>query len=86
VPAPPLVSTEPGGALHPDQFVLVDLVERRFREITNKAIRRGSFGSVDDLIAAIEQVIRVHNDDPKPFMWTATAEKALVRSDSVAHR
>ena len=55
----------------------LNLVERWFREITDKAIRRGSFGSLDDLIAAIEEYIRVHNDDPKPFMWTATAEEII---------
>jgi transposase len=55
----------------------LNLVERWFREITDKAIRRGSFGPVDDLIAAIEQFIRVHNDNPKPFIWTATAEDII---------
>ncbi len=55
----------------------LNLVERWFREITDKAIRRGSFGSVNDLIAAIEEFIRVHNDDPKPFIWTATAEEII---------
>lgn len=52
-------------------------VERFFREITSKALRRGVFKSVDDLIAAIEDYLRVHNDDPKPFEWTATAEQIL---------
>jgi transposase len=53
--------------------------ERFFAEITNKAIRRGTFGSVDDLIAAIDEYLRVHNDDPKPFVWTATAEQILAK-------
>jgi transposase len=52
-------------------------VERFFREITDKAIRRGVFKSVDALIAAIEDYLRVHNSDPKPFVWTATAEQIL---------
>jgi transposase len=55
----------------------LNLVERWFREITDKAIRRGSFSSVDELIAAIEEFIRVHNDDPKPFVWTATTESII---------
>jgi transposase len=55
----------------------LNLVERWFREITDKAIRRGSFSSVDELIAAIEEFIRVHNDDPKPFIWTATADEII---------
>ena len=46
----------------------------RRSELTTKMIRRGVFRSVDELIAAIEEFLRVHNDDPKPFVWTATAE------------
>jgi transposase len=45
----------------------LNLVERWFRELTDKMIRRGVFGSVDELIAASEQYLRVHNDDPKPI-------------------
>jgi hypothetical protein len=52
-------------------------VERWFRELTNKAIRRGVFGSVPELIEAIEAYLRAHNDDPKPFVWTASAEGIL---------
>ena len=52
-------------------------VERFFGKITSKAIRRGVFHSVDDLIAAIEEYLRVHNADPVPFVWTATAEQIL---------
>jgi transposase len=57
----------------------VNLVERWFREITDKAIRRGVFHSVPDLIAAIEAYLQAHNDDPKPFVWTATAEDILAK-------
>ena len=52
-------------------------VERFFGKITSRAIRRGVFHSVDDLIAAIEEYLRVHNADPVPFVWTATAEQIL---------
>jgi transposase len=52
-------------------------VERFFREITDKAIRRGVFHSVDHLVASIEDYLRVHNAEPKPFAWTATAEQIL---------
>ena len=55
----------------------LNLVERWFRELTDKAIRRGVFASVPDLIAAIEEYLRVHNENPKPFEWTATAESIL---------
>lgn len=53
--------------------------ERFFREITDKAIRRGVFKSVDALIAAIEDYLRAHNNDPTPFVWTATAEQILAK-------
>ena len=55
----------------------LNLVERWFRELTDKALRRGSFNSVPDLITAIEEYLDAHNDDPKPFVWTATAESIL---------
>jgi transposase len=55
----------------------LNLVERWFRNLTDKAIRRGVFKSVPDLITAIEDYLRAHNDDPKPFIWTATAEDIL---------
>ncbi len=57
----------------------LNLVERWFRELTDKALRRGIFHSVPDLIAAIEAYLDVHNNDPKPFLWTATAEEILTK-------
>ena len=64
----------------------LNLVERWFRELTDKNIRRGSFPSVPDLIASIEDYLRVNNDYPKPLVWTATAESILekVRRGRVA--
>jgi transposase len=57
----------------------LNMVERWFGELTDKMIRRGVFGSVGDLIAAIEEFLRVHNEDPEPFVWTATAESILAK-------
>jgi transposase/transcriptional regulator with XRE-family HTH domain len=57
----------------------LNLVERWFRELTDKAIRRGVFHSVPDLIAAIEKYMEVHNDEPKPLVWTATTESILAK-------
>jgi len=57
----------------------LNLVERWFRELTNKALRRGVFHSVPDLIAKIEEYLAAHNDDPKPFVWTATADDILAK-------
>jgi transposase len=64
----------------------LNLVERWFRELTDKAVRRGVFRSVPELIAAIEAYLAAHNKDPKPFVWTATAEEILekVRRGRVA--
>jgi transposase len=55
----------------------LNLVERWFREITDKRIRRGVFRSVEQLIAAIQGYIDEHNGDPKPFVWTAKAQDIL---------
>jgi transposase len=55
----------------------LNMVERFFRDITDKAIRRGVFYNVPDLITAIENYIEAHNLDPKPFIWTATATDIL---------
>jgi transposase len=55
----------------------LNLVERWFRELDDKAIRRGVFGSVPSLIAAIEEYLEANNNDPKGFVWTATAEQIL---------
>jgi len=50
----------------------LNLVERWFGELTGKRIRRGSFVSVADLVAAIEEYLVAWNTHPKPFIWTAT--------------
>jgi transposase len=55
----------------------LNLVERWFREITDKRIRRGVFKSVTQLIDAIRAYIDEHNDNPKPFVWTAKAQDIL---------
>ncbi len=64
----------------------LNLVERFFGKLTDKAIRRGVFQSVPDLIAAIEAYLNANNNDPTPFVWTATADAILekVRRGRVA--
>ena len=57
----------------------LNLVERWFRELTDKALRRGVFHSVPDLVAAIQEYIDAHNNDPRPYVWTATAESILAK-------
>ena len=57
----------------------LNLVERFFAEITSRRIRRGSYSSVDDLEATIFEYLAHHNEKPKPFKWTKTAEDILTR-------
>ena len=55
----------------------LNLVERFFGKLTDKAIHRGVFQSVPDLIAAIETYLTANNNAPTPFVWTATADSIL---------
>jgi len=57
----------------------LNLVERWFREITDKRIRRGTFGNVAALIEAIQSFIDAHNQNPKSFTWTAKVETILAK-------
>jgi hypothetical protein len=65
--------------LTPTSASWLDLVERFFAEITRKCIRRGTFDSVADLEAAIQDDLLRHDADPKPFVWTKTAEVILAK-------
>ena len=69
----------PRFALHfvPTSSSWLNLVERWFRELTEKTIRRGSFVSVPDLKQAIEEFSRAWNQNPKPFIWTASVGKII---------
>ena len=55
----------------------LNLVERWFRELTEKRIRRRTFLSVPELVAAIEEYTAASNADPKPFVWHASAQAIL---------
>jgi len=55
----------------------LNLVERWFEELSEKAIRRGSFVSVADLQAAIDRFLEAWNQKPKPFTWTAKVEEII---------
>ena len=55
----------------------VNLVERWFGELTRKAVRRGAFVSVKDLIQAIDAFLAAWNENPKPFVWTAKVEDII---------
>lgn len=64
----------------------LNLVERWFAELTNKAVRRGSFQSVPDLIEKIMAFIESHNEHAKAFVWTATAEDILAKGEKCRKR
>jgi hypothetical protein len=68
-PDPPIYSSTSASWLN--------LVERWFGEITRKRIRRGVFTSVPELLAAIDEFIRLTNKNPMPFVWTKTVEDIL---------
>jgi len=55
----------------------VNLVERWFKELTDKRLRRGRFTSVADLTGAITVWAEHWNTDPKPFIWKATADEII---------
>src|SRR6266478_5783979 len=57
----------------------LNLVERWFREITDKRIRRGSFHNVPELIAAIEDYLKCHNQNPRVFVWKASADSIMTK-------
>lgn len=55
----------------------LNMVERFFRDLTEKCVRRGAFHSVEDLERAIREYIEAHNEAPAPFIWTAAASDIL---------
>jgi transposase len=60
----------------------LNLVERWFAELTNRKLRRSAHRSVTELETDVEAWIQAWNEDPKPFVWTKTADEIL---DSLAH-
>lgn len=62
----------------------INQVERWFALITQRAIRRGSFRNVRELIQQIEQFIKHYNQDARPFKWTATAESILAKVSKIS--
>lgn len=55
----------------------LNMVERFFRDLTTARLRRGVFRGIPELVAAIDDYVRVHNENPKPFIWTAKAADIL---------
>jgi transposase len=55
----------------------LNMIERFFRDLTTNQIRRGVFQDLEQLITAIGDYIDLHNENPKPFIWTAKASDIL---------
>jgi len=55
----------------------LNMVERFFRDLTDRRLRRGVFTSVPELVTAIDEYIAHHNTQPKPFIWTKSARDIL---------
>lgn len=64
----------------------LSLVERWFAELTMKQIRRGAYRSVPQLKAGIQEFIDAHHADPKPFVWTKSADEILASIARFAQR
>ena len=61
----------------------LNAVETFFSALTRRRLKRGVFHSIVDLQAAINRYIDEHNDDPKPFVWTKTADTILAKTDRI---
>lgn len=57
----------------------LNMVERFFRDLEEKALKRGVFLSVDDLTGAIQEYLNAYNENPTAFVWTATASDILAK-------
>jgi transposase len=77
------LTSHPRFVLHftPTSSSWLNLVERWFAELTTKKLRRGTHRSVGQLNADIRAWIQTWNENPRPFVWTKTAEQIL---DSIA--
>ena len=63
----------------PTYATWINQVERWFGIITERAIRRGSFTSVKELVSRIESFVEQYNAQATPFVWTATAQSILAK-------
>jgi len=65
--------------LIPTSSSWMNLVERWFAELTRKRLKRGVFRNENELINVIMTAVDQHNKNPKPFIWTATADHILAK-------
>ena len=77
------LASHPRWVLHftPTSASWLNAVENFFSVLSKRRLKRGVFTSIDDLQAAINRYIKEHNDDPKPFIWTKSANTILAKLD-----
>ncbi len=82
------LAKHPRFVLHfiPTSSSWLNLIERWFEELSQKAVRRGVFRSVEDLEQAIRDFLVAWNTNPTPFVWTASVEKILEKIARARHR
>ena len=75
------LTRHPRFTLHfiPTSSSWLNQVERWFGELTQKAVRRGTFTSVADLQKTIDEFLQAWNEAPRPFVWTATVEGIMTK-------
>ena len=82
------LAAHPGFHMHfiPTYASWLNQVERWFGLITQRAIRRGSFTCVKDLVSKIDEFVQAYNNNCKPFMWHATADSILEKIERLFER
>jgi len=82
------LAKHPRFVLHfiPTSSSWLNLVERWFAELSQKAVRRGVFHSVEDLQQAIREFTTAWNAKPSPFVWTASVERIIEKLARCQHR
>jgi putative transposase len=82
------LATRPRWHLHfiPTYSSWLNQVERFFATITQRAIRRGSFASVKQLVQKIDHFVGHYNQNCKPFVWTATADSIIAKLQRLCER
>jgi putative transposase len=82
------LATHPRYQVHytPTYASCLNQVEIWFNLITQRAIRRGTFKSVKELIVKIEQFVKQYNVSSRPFVWTATADSILEKIKRLCQR
>ncbi|GAC1431372.1 MAG: hypothetical protein NVS1B11_12150 [Terriglobales bacterium] len=82
------LATRPRFHVHftPTYASWLNQVEIWFNRITQRAIRRGTFRSVKELVTKIDQFVAIDNQNAQPFVWTATADSIFAKLQRLCER